>query len=464
MDPRTPAPKPNTRRPASALLAGACVSILVCLPSCMMRVQRSSLAAFTYDTTRAARPERTDTELPWPHRWGDETGARGVIVPLEGPLSVWDSVWLGEHHAWRSREVEYADAAALGEAFGEPAGFKFRTEGPGSFLFVRDGRFSEPDPPPVPEPTAADPAEMFKYVSATVTRTWESVPGVELQRTWFALYDPYGIDADDSRGTIVLLPGMFGTPEPVIESVIKSQRARGWSVLRMMSHPSRFTERLEVPVDADDPTEAAEIFASHLTDRAAECAFATEAAVDHARTLRPDLDDKPVVLLGMSGGAIALPTVHALRPDLYDGAILVAGGVNFLGINLESNYASFIDAIHAQWGPEGGDPVPPTPDQRDALVQAYTERAHLDGYYLAERLTDKPTLIIHGSSDRAVPAHLGEQLWERAGRPERWTFPVGHELVFLALPTQTGRMDRWIAEHIEGVSAEPEHADHELTQ
>ncbi len=427
------------------LLAAASV-----LAGCVVQVQRAAVA----DVTRAVansetRPERPARDLPWPARFGEQDDRRGVIVPLEGPLSVWQGVWLGEHHAWRSRKVEYDDAAALGRAFGAPTGFDFRTEGPGSFLFVRDRRYAEPDPPPVPEFTEADPAELFKFVSAKVTRTWGAVPGVELQRTWFGLYDP----ADDpdvdrpARGTVVLMPGMFGTPEPVINSLIKSMRDRGWSVLRMLSHPSRFTERLEVHVDSD-PSGAARIFAEELTDRAAECAYAASAAVEHAHTLRPELAGRPTVLLGMSGGAIALPTVHAYDPDAYDATVLIAGGVNFLGINLGSNYASFIDAVHAQWG-DLDDPRDPTHDEQRELAAAYLEHAELDGYHLAAQLAGKPALIIHGSSDRAVPAVFGDLLWERAGKPERWVFPVGHELVFLALPTQAGRLHRWLLENLE---------------
>ncbi|MEQ8769591.1 MAG: alpha/beta hydrolase [Phycisphaerales bacterium] len=426
------------------------LAVVSMLSGCVVQIQRASVADVTHAVPAAeTRPEIPKRDLPWPDRFGDRDNQRGVIVPLEGPLSIWQGVWLGEHHAWRSRKVEYDDAAALGKAFGAPSGFDFRTEGPGSFLFVRDRRYSEPDPPPVPEFTDADPAEMFKFVSAKVTRTWGGVPGVELQRTWFGLYDPSeNLKGDRTqRGTIVLMPGMFGTPEPVIESLIKSMRDRGWSVLRMLSHPSRFTERLEVHVDAD-PSGAARIFAEELTDRAAECAYAASAAVQHAHTLRPELADKPTVLLGMSGGAIALPTVFAYDPDAYDASVLIAGGVNFLGINLASNYASFIDAVHAQWG-DLDDPRDPTQDEQRALAMAYLEHAALDGHHLAEALTSKPTLIIHGSSDRAVPAVFGDQLWERAGKPERWVFPVGHELVFLALPTQAGRMHRWLVENLE---------------
>lgn len=437
--------------PARPLARAFALGVLAALAGCVTRVQLAAphamLAAAPADN---AAPAPVGEGPPWPDRWGQASGKRGAIVDLEGPFSLWQGVWLGEHHYLRAADTEYDDAAALGKALAVPTGFKFRTEGPGSYIFVRDRRYEEPDPPPVPAPTEADPSFLFKYISGEVRRQWEDTPGIDLQRTWFALYDPIGRPADATRGTLVVLPGMFGTPEPMIESAISTWRKRGWSVLRMLSHPSRFTERLEIVV-TDTPDGAAETLARELTDRAAECAYAAEAAVGHAHAKRPALAGKPTVLVGMSGGAIALSTVHAWNPGLYDAAVVIAGGVNFLRINLESNYADFIDAIHVTWMTPDKQlqTTPPTREQIDELCDAYLAHADLDGWFLAPELVGKPVLMIHGSTDRAVPAYLGDKLWELAGEPERWTLPVGHELVFLALPAQAKNISRWLAEHVE---------------
>ncbi|MEZ6317795.1 MAG: alpha/beta hydrolase [Phycisphaerales bacterium] len=453
---------PRHRRTLAPRAAASAIALaLLALAGCVTRVQLAAPHAMLAAAPADTAVEPVGEGPAWPDRWGQESGKRGAIVPLEGPFALWQGVWLGEHHYLRAADTEYADAAALGEALGVPAGFKFRTEGPGSYIFVRDPRYAEPDPPPLPAPAADDPAILFKYISGEVRRRWENTPGIDLQRTWFALYDPLGRPADESRGTLVVLPGMFGTPVPMIESAIATWRKRGWSVLRMMSHPSRFTERLEIAVDPADPSGAAEALADALTDRAAECAYATEAAVRYARDERPELNTKPVVLVGMSGGAIALSTVHAWNPDLYDGAVIIAGGVNFLRINLESNYADFIDAIHLDWTPLEPGEGKPTREQLDRLCDAYLVDAPLDGWFLASSLVGKPVLMIHGSADRAVPAHLGEELWKRAGEPERWTLPVGHELVFLALPAQARNISKWLAEHVEH---SPDSADESATE
>jgi len=88
---------------------------------------------------------------------------------------------------------------------------------------------------------------------------------------------------------------------------------------------------------------------------------------------------------------------------------------------------------------------PPSGEQVLNLSRQYLDHAPLDGHHLAPLLAGKPTLIVQASSDRAVPANLGERLWNLAGRPERWTLPVGHELVFAALPFQAPAIERWLS-------------------
>mgnify|MGYP005725101679 CR=1 FL=1 len=54
--------------------------------------------------------------------------------------------------------------------------------------------------------------------------------------------------------------------------------------------------------------------------------------------------------------------------------------------------------------------------------------------------------MVHGSTDTAVPADTGELLWERLGKGERWVMPVGHELVFAALPVRMVAILDWLEE------------------
>ncbi|MEX2217856.1 MAG: prolyl oligopeptidase family serine peptidase, partial [Phycisphaerales bacterium] len=278
----------------------------------------------------------------------------------------------------------------------------------------------------------------FKFVSA---RTWQSrqepeVRTLVLSRTWFALYEP--TRAGDPAGVALVMPGLFNTPEPVIEHLIEQFRKRGWAVLRMMAQPSRFTERTTIRIDPQNLESAAERAAAEMQDRVAECAYAAQAAFQHLGAEKPALAKLPCIAVGMSGGAMTLPSVVALEPQRYAAAVLIAGGADFVTIALESNYRFMVDSIRFDW------PEPPTDDQQKALAALYLQRAPLDSFHTAAALKGKPVLMIHGTHDAAVPAHLGDLLWERLGRPERWSEEAGHEEVFMRLPKKAGDILDWL--------------------
>ncbi len=445
----TTLPHPKSRSPRLALWLFAAAALA--LPGCMV-VQSGAVTSALVSGgagTSASAPTASDHDTindAWPERWGcDGKRIKGVIEPVEGPLSDLAGVRLGEHHQLRAAEEERASVARL--SAGEPGAglYRFRAEGPGSYVFVR--KLSNPTDPRSPEELERrkdnpdEPAAMFRFISAQRAASGGDVPHLEIERTWFALYDP--APEAPPRGVIVLLPGMFGTPQPVIHTTVRRFRAAGWTVLRMLSHPGRFTQKSRFEIDSADIDAAAASIARTFNQRAAEVAYAVDGAVEHVHHLRPELEDLRHVLLGMSGGAMALPTVHARSPELYDGAILVAGGANFLRINMDSNYASWIDSVELEWG-EGSSPAA----DRDALLEAYLAHAALDSASTATLLRDKPVLMLHAARDKAVPAATGEELWRLLGEPERWIFPVGHELIFIALPMQLDRIIRWLDENI----------------
>ena len=56
--------------------------------------------------------------------------------------------------------------------------------------------------------------------------------------------------------------------------------------------------------------------------------------------------------------------------------------------------------------------------------------------------------MVHGETDRAVPASCGEELWRLMGRPERWLINGGHEWVFLSMPYHLNKMIEWMDANI----------------
>lgn len=379
----------------------------------------------------------------WPARWGRTRnslpGRWGVTQIITGPIG---AMRQGEESARRMEQQMRDDSDLLIAARRSPwsrSDAIIRGEGPGSFLFES----LKPKERVYPGPTS--PAMYLKFVSGTrVPNAERGRVAVDMQRTWFAFYDPApgtGVseETDTPPRLAIVLPGMFGTPWGIVDQSVHGLRARGWSVLRLLAHPSRFTERRRFNLIDDQTLPAqAQAIADITGDRAAECAYAVEEAMARVAELRPRVAAAPRMVVGMSGGAMVLPTVVARNPDAYCGAVFIGGGADFLRIAAESNYAEWIDALSFRWNPPAG------PDSWARLEALYRERAPLDPLRTAGALKGKPVLMLHASADRAVPAELGDELWRRLGEPERWVTDTGHELLFLSLPSVLPKVMDWM--------------------
>lgn len=418
----------------------------------------------------------------WPARWAVWSGLRrstlanspvrpmGIVTTVRGPVR---AMRAGPETQQKIEQEQTSDVAQLmyrRRVRVAEGVVRFEGEGRGSFVFLsRDEREEGGGEPPIKA------AMYLKFISGRevpmsrslaepgsgVRRLWgddrkvdddkdgqeEATRLVQIQRTWFAYYDPTpgvnGSSAEKPKGVAVLMPGLFGTPDNVILPLIREMQARGWGVLRMLAHPSRFTERVVFEINkGDDLDEKGALIADILTDRAAECAYSVHAALLYLRQEKPGTAGLPTTLIGMSGGAMVLPTVMARDPGQFQSAVVIAGGADYLRIALESNYTGWIDAVKVKIAEEID-----TPELRAALVKAYQKHAPLDTTQTTRVLRVLPTLMVHGTTDRAVPAHLGDESWELAGRPERWVYEVGHELLFFSLPWQIERMADWIEQH-----------------
>ncbi len=360
----------------------------------------------------------TETAIPWP--------TRAAMVVREVEVGPWALRWVGPFGIG-GLEADTDDAGRVAEVLGvEAEAIEF--EGVGSVVVrMPEGELSRT------ARLAGKPAAVFECLTADARPEGK----FQLQRTWFALYEPRG--GAEPRGVVLLLPGMFGTPEPVVDTLVGQLRDRGWHVLRLLTHSSRFTEKAAYSLDPADPTALAGEIAAELGDRAAECAIATEAVCAHIAETRPGVPIGARIGLGMSGGGMALPTVIAREHDAYTAAVFIGGGCDFAAIAMDSNYADWIDAVRIAWAEE------PSDEARAAFTDAYRGAAVFDAIQTAGRMADLPMLMLHGTADRAVPAALGDLLWQRLGEPERWAAPVGHEALFLAyLPTRMSDLLDWL--------------------
>ncbi len=366
-----------------------------------------------------------DRALEWPARLalpGQRAGEAGVVIELESEPRV---QYLPRQWADPS-ERNGPEAKLVSSAGGGP--WTIEIEGPGSYLFVRALTAGEPSA----KQLRMAPTRVLEFVSARDAGGGRA----KLERTWLSYYDPIG--EAPAKGLVLVMPGIFGEPRLVIDRLVLMLRERSWAVLRMNAQSSRFTENATFPIDADRPEDSARAIAGEMTQRVAECAFAVQGAANWCERERPVLKELPRHAVGMSGGAMTLPSVLAREPGRYSNAVLIAGGADWLALTDLSVYKPLIRAVDFAWSraPGAGD--------RTRASEAYLRQCPLDSYHTARALQGKRMLIVHGSFDLAVPAASGDLLWERLGKPQRWTLDAGHEQVFVWVNRSLRAIVGWI--------------------
>jgi pimeloyl-ACP methyl ester carboxylesterase len=132
-----------------------------------------------------------------------------------------------------------------------------------------------------------------------------------------------------------------------------------------------------------------------------------------------------------------MPAVAARLHDRVDGMVLVGGGANLLQISQESDLTD--GGLKIDWN----DDLLRGP-LRNELYEHYLAASRLDPYALAPAIQDIPTLLVLAGMDSIVPAETGRVLWRRLGKPERYTTPFGHALLFWQLSSHAGKISDWI--------------------
>lgn len=388
----------------------------------------------SFPKVEAAQPF-LDFSDAWPARVG-EGDVRGICIDIPGPTfrPSGGRTWINPDPL-PAREVP--DAATLFERFQVPLDARVRLEGDRAFIV---GVRKVPEGPPPPRRVANLAELTFTFVSARKSAQ-AAQPLYLLDHTVFTYFGPtQGAKPDPKtpRAVILLMPGLLATPEGTLMGLTDQFRARGYGVLRMVAQPARFVEHATINVDPANPEASTGAINELFTQRLAECAFAAQAAWQHLEAARPELKPLPHAIVGFSAGAITLPTVAALEPGRYNAAVLVGGGAHFWQMQELSNYRSMIDALDLSWT------SPPTPGALQTLRDAYARGVPLDPLHTAKALQGTPALVIQADADLAVPSPLGDCLWERLGKPERWLEPGGHEDLFIHLPSKFKRIADWL--------------------
>jgi len=231
--------------------------------------------------------------------------------------------------------------------------------------------------------------------------------------------------------------------------VVKRFRKRGWNVVVALPSDSLYRSRLPVYLSQkEDPEAAARYLAEDMDRHFHEQGQALKLARAYLKKTRPGWLGLRQILMGTSGGSFSLPAVALKNPKVWDKIIFISPGANLMktyekgAANIFPSTLAFVDTIRGQFSPEDLR-IPSREEYRRMYLRA-AELTRLQPSSLAPLLRHEKVLFLNGSKDAILPKEEIENAYLALGRPERWTYPLGHHLIALNLLTQTGRLEKWI--------------------
>lgn len=155
----------------------------------------------------------------------------------------------------------------------------------------------------------------------------------------------------------------------------------------------------------------------------------------------PSLRERPLVVVGCSGGVPAALAFASRHIDRVAAVVLVGGGADLASVYLDSELTDREGRV--RWLPDR-----PLSEQRERFIATWLDACSVDPFHTAAAIPADRVLLIEASMDRIVPTKTGQLLWERLGRPERWTFSGGHTLLFWRLNAYASDIGTWIDDRV----------------
>lgn len=258
---------------------------------------------------------------------------------------------------------------------------------------------------------------------------------------------PEALRNGKSAGLIVHIAGLGSIEyeQPLLDEL----RERGWTVLRIETPSVWWYESPPYRIDREsDITPTAHRLAMVIDDLVAETAYAAEAALEYLARERPAISQSPMVMVGCSAGSLASPAVVARLPGKFDAAVLVSGGANLLKLSQMSDLTD--GGIQLVWTDPVGNAA-----QRNHLYDEFLAASQLDPFRTSIAMRSMPVLMVQAAFDTTVQASGGDLLWECLGRPERWTFPGGHRMLFWRLHDHVKPIAEWVDKHAKVIRKVP---------
>lgn len=279
--------------------------------------------------------------------------------------------------------------------------------------------------------------------SDTATASWfeaaEKFAGTATFRQDLSLHLPTDRGNAPVKGLAIVLSPL--TNQNYLQPVIDELQSRGWALLVQrrivfaLTEPGQSTTDMPSSNSHIDPRPQA--MARVLDANLADQAYAIEAALAHWRRIYPEVlkPETPTVLVGFSLGAIVGVTTAARMRDQLDAAVFVGGGALAGPVLVSSQVFRNPD----------GTLTYDIPEQRmPAFELDYLAASRLDSYSTAPWLKDLAVLQVDGATDGTVKPRYANILWERLGRPERWTIDGGHAWLFLTMDQLAPDIVDWV--------------------
>ncbi|MBL8887247.1 MAG: alpha/beta hydrolase [Phycisphaerales bacterium] len=197
-----------------------------------------------------------------------------------------------------------------------------------------------------------------------------------------------------------------------------------------LSRSGRFLEMYS------DAAQAGESLARDLNKSVLDAAFAGAGGLVLRDKHAPSQSDKPLIVVGCSGGAPAAVAFASLHRDHLAGLILVGAGGDLVELLQRTDLNSDRDVV--KWRDDT-----PLSEQQRALATSFNSHCLVDPLITGKSIPTDRVLMVHARFDSVVPSDLGDKLWESLGRPERWKFFGGHRLLFYRLSSYSKDLANW---------------------
>lgn len=240
-------------------------------------------------------------------------------------------------------------------------------------------------------------------------------------------------------GTCIVLPGVLGPS--IVEVRLAELVRQGWRVVTFET--TDLLRPMRVQVRGRFAGAAAKSVPRIVDAEFADSAFAVELLVASLPLAEERATGAPLVLVGVSLGALELPACAARLREVGlptpDAAVFFGGGLGLDEVLIDG-------AAGREWLRLGGLQPPDDEKTRIEWRKTLAAKSELAPEHCLPALQGVRTLQMDGQFDRVVPTTTGDRLWRELGWPERWQYPVGHVGLFAFLgDDEWGRLRAWIA-------------------